>query len=86
MLPTNLPEDNTWSNTEAQEFGGYDFVRVSIEAHRAFSFLQEKAQCALWLHNLAGRSLIQQDLLHQQGEKGGGSFWGFICTYLRRCC
>ena len=61
MLPTALPENNTWSNEEARDFGGYDFVRVSVESHRAFSFLQEKAQAAIWLQDVACRALIQQN-------------------------
>ncbi|GMH62424.1 hypothetical protein TrST_g13562 [Triparma strigata] len=66
MLPTTLPLENEWSNTEAKDFGGYDFVRVSIETHRAFSFLVEKATASLWLHDIAARALTQQDKPHEQ--------------------
>ncbi|GMI17224.1 hypothetical protein TrLO_g1334 [Triparma laevis f. longispina] len=66
MLPTTLPLNNEWSNKDAKEFGGYDFVRVSIETHRAFSFLVEKASAGLWLHNIAARALVQQDQPHEK--------------------
>ena len=81
MLPVDLPELNpglSWKDEE--EFGGVKFMVVSHSSMRAFEYLKARANCVIWLTNLAQRARE-----HQGQQWRHTQFWiGKKGEYARR--